>query len=102
MPMTSGAVIYLTPPIGKESHPMAWDMIGTALSSINAAIDLARSISSAPNALERAELQHRLSEMMLALADAKVALAEAKIGGVNLESKIAELEEALRNKSNIV
>lgn len=72
--------------------------IGTVLSSVKAATDLAKLIKNSDLSLSEAETKLRIAELISALADVKLELAEVQQILVEKDSKISELEKTISNR----
>lgn len=76
--------------------------ISAILTSISTAIQIAKDLREADNAIERAELRLKLSEVVNGLADAKLAIAEMRDEIYSRELQINELQLALEFKAKLV
>lgn len=77
------------------------NFIADALTSVNAAIQIAKAIKDASGAIEKAHLKLQMAEVIGALAEAKIALAESMDEARGKQSEITDLLQALRNKANV-
>lgn len=73
-----------------------------ALSGINAAIQIAKTVRNAESSLAAAELKMQLAELMEKLADAKVHVATVQADSVEKDQLIAELRAQLALASEMV
>jgi len=76
--------------------------VGSVLTSIKTAIDIAKLIKESGASLEKAEVKLQVAELIGALADVKIELVEVQEIIAEKESRIAELEESLKIKANVV
>ncbi|MGL0953345.1 hypothetical protein [Vibrio vulnificus] len=76
--------------------------IGTALSSIKTAVELAKAVRSSTSALAQAEVNLQLAELISALADARIEISEIQGLLLEKEERIARLQHELDSKGNTV
>ncbi|EGQ7800259.1 hypothetical protein P6A00_003880 [Vibrio parahaemolyticus] len=76
--------------------------IGTALSSIKTAVELAKAVRSSTSTLAQAEVNLQLAELISALADARIEVSEVQGLLLEKEERIAQLQHELDNKGNTV
>lgn len=76
--------------------------VGGVFTSIKTAIDIAKLIKESGESLEQAEVKLQVAELIGALADVKIELVEVQEIIAKKESRIAELEESLKIKANVV
>ncbi len=76
--------------------------IGTALTSLKTAVDLAKAVRTSTSALEQAEVNLQLADLISALADARIEVSE--IQGLLLEKEqlISQLQKELEYKGNTI
>ena len=74
--------------------------IGTALTSLKTATDLAKIIKDSGNTLEQAEVNFKLAELVGALAEAKLELASIQEVLASKEKQINQLKSEMDVKSN--
>lgn len=77
-------------------------LIGTALNSLKAAMDIAKFLRESNLSLEKAELKWKLAELTSALADAKIQFVQVQDELQEKDKRIAELEEAFETKDELV
>ncbi len=75
--------------------------IGTALTSLKTATDLAKIIKDSGNTLEQAEVNFKLAELVGALAEAKLELASIQEVLASKEKQINKLKSEMDVKSNL-
>ncbi|MCX7071923.1 MAG: hypothetical protein NTW01_13150 [Gammaproteobacteria bacterium] len=76
--------------------------IGSVLSSLKTATDIAKLLRETDFSLEKAELKLKLAELMSALADAKMEMSSVQDTISERERRIAELEEAFQLRATVV
>lgn len=76
--------------------------ISFAKDGLNAAWEIAKALRAAETQIKTAELKLKLAEMMGALAEAKGNLAEVHEQLIENAKEIDNLNEALRNKDNVI
>jgi hypothetical protein len=76
--------------------------IGSVLSSLKTAADIAKLLRETDFSLEKAELKLKLAELMGALADAKMEMSSVNDAIIERERRISELEEAFHRKASVV
>lgn len=76
--------------------------IGTILTSLKSATDIAKFLRESDISLERAELKLKLADLIGALADAKIELTEVQESLSAKDKRISELEEAFQSKDTLV
>ncbi len=76
--------------------------IGTALSSLKTAVDIAKFLRETDLSLERAELKLKLAELVDALIQAKLELAEIQETLIAKDKRIADLQDAFQSKDKVV
>lgn len=69
--------------------------IGTILTSLKTAMDIAKGLREADLSLEKAEFKFKLAEMITALADARAETASVQEELLNKDRRIRELQESL-------
>ncbi|MBI2472646.1 MAG: hypothetical protein HYV59_15635 [Planctomycetes bacterium] len=77
-------------------------LISAALTSLKAAIDIAKFLRETDQSLENAELKLKLADLVVALADAKIRLVEVQDALTTKDQRIAELEAAFEIKDGMV
>jgi len=77
-------------------------VIGSVLTSLKTATDIAKFLRESDFSLEKAELKLKLAELMSALADAKMEMSSVQDGIAERERRIAELEEAFQRKAKVI
>ena len=76
--------------------------IGTVLTSVKTAVEIAKLIKDSDSNLEKAEFKLQLAELISALADAKIELTEVQDLLIEKDNKIAELQGAFELKDKLV
>lgn len=76
--------------------------IGTILSSLKTATDIAKFLRETDLSLERAELKLKLADLVSALADAKIEMASVQEVVAEKDKRIQELENAFQSKDTLV
>lgn len=76
--------------------------VGGVFTSVKTAIDIAKLIKESGASLEKAEVKSQVAELIGALADVKIELVEVQEIIAEREVRIAELEESLKIKANVV
>lgn len=76
--------------------------VGTALTGIKTAIEIAKALRESDLTLESAEMKYKVAELLEALADAKINIAEFREVLINKEDEIKELRESLEFKASLV
>jgi hypothetical protein len=77
-------------------------IISTALTSLKAAIEIAKILRESDLSLEKAELKLKLADLISALADTKMELTEIQEVIIGKDKRIAELEEAFEIKGTLI
>lgn len=75
--------------------------IGTVLSSVKAATDLAKLIKNSEISLTEAETKLQIAELISALADVKIELSEIQQVLINKDEEIKSLKGQLENKQSL-
>jgi len=75
--------------------------ISAALTSVKAAMELAKLLRGADLSLEKAEGKMKLAELMEALADARTELAQVQDLALEQERRIKELEQAAETRGRV-
>lgn len=73
-----------------------------AVQSLKLGTDIVRGVIAADRALNEADLKLKLADLMGLLADARVAVVEAGDRLAERDAEIAKLQQALRNKQDVV
>jgi hypothetical protein len=76
--------------------------IGSILSSLKTATDIAKFLRESDISIERAELKLKLAELTMALADVKLEISSIQETVTERDRRIQELEEAFQRKDAIV
>ncbi len=76
--------------------------IGAVVSSVKAAVEIAKTIKDLDAKVQQAELKLKIAELLGALADAKIAATELQDLLVKKEEEIAELRKSLAIKGDVV
>jgi len=76
--------------------------VSAVLGSIKTATDIARFLRESDFSLERAELKHKVADLVGALADAKLELVDVQETIAAKDKRIVELEDAFQSKGNLV
>ncbi|HCG8655608.1 TPA: hypothetical protein NKA12_004610 [Vibrio parahaemolyticus] len=76
--------------------------ISTALTSLKTAVELAKAVRTSTSALEQADVNLQLADLISALADARIEVSE--IQGLLLEKEqlISQLQKQLENQGNAI
>ena len=76
--------------------------ISLALTSLNTAIGISKTIADAPHALEKAELKLKLADLLSTLAEAKIAISDATSIIDEKDDEIARLKDTFSRKEDTV
>ena len=76
-------------------------VLGSALSSIKTATEIAKIIKDSCDSLEKAEVKPKIAEMIIALADIKMELADVQNLLIDKDKNITDLEERLDTKQSL-
>ncbi len=76
--------------------------VSAALSSVQAATEIARLIKSGSNSLEKAEVKLQIADLISNLADVKLEIADLQSILIKKDKYIADLEDSLKTKSNVL
>ena len=76
--------------------------ISAALTSISAATEIAKLISSSNASLAKSEQKMKLAELIGSLADTKIQLAEVQQEIIERDQTIKQLEEKLNTRENLI
>ena len=77
-------------------------IVSAILTSIKTATDIAKLLRESDSSLERAEMKLKLADLIGSLADTRTRVIEVQEEIVGRDRRIAELEEALRTKEEVV
>ena len=75
--------------------------IGTILSSVKTATEIAKLVKNSTTSLEEAEIKLQMAELISTLADIKIELSEVQLSQREKEEIIIKLEEQLNKKNKI-
>lgn len=76
--------------------------VGTVLSSIKAAVDIARLIKDSSTSLEQAEIKLHIAKLISALADAKIEVADIQTELIGKDDEINALKSRLTRQESVV
>ncbi|EIE9609474.1 hypothetical protein [Vibrio parahaemolyticus] len=77
-------------------------VIGTALTSLKTAVELAKAVRTSASSLEQAEVNLQIAELISALADARIEVSEIQSLLLEKEILISKLQKEIENKVNTV
>ncbi|WP_019030184.1 hypothetical protein [Colwellia piezophila] len=77
-------------------------ILGSALSSIKTATDIAKLIKDSGTSLEKAEVKLQIAELISSLADIKMELADVQTILIEKDQNITELRNQLNTKESVV
>ncbi|GLQ72710.1 hypothetical protein [Vibrio penaeicida] len=76
--------------------------IGTALTSLKTAVELAKAVRTSASTLEQAEVNLQIADLISALADARIEVSEIQTLLLEKDELISKLQKEVENKGNTI